>query len=315
MTRRATISAVIVNYNHGHYIRNALNAAIEQTVPFDEVIIMDDGSTDDSVAIVTQRIQGVSQARLVQNPSNIGVVASCNRALTEATGDYIFFMSSDDEYSTQIVEWAHQLLRQYPNVAVISGHTCLHHADTGKKQLMSLPYPPKFAGYAGRDLEVMAAKRGLTFLGGAALIRREEIIRMGGFLPELKWHADWFVCLVISHRYGFGVIPEPIVTFRLAGSQYSHARHDWAKQGPVIEALLRCVKNNFPDQHTFFREYAVLPTYDLQTLGLLLSRRELRGYLTPLLLWRLVVYKPLRALGKLCVPGRLYTLLRPYFRV
>lgn len=292
-------SSVLLNYNHGAYIARALDGIVNQTVPFDEIIVMDDGSTDDSAAVIEERIRNVPQARLIRNPKNMGVVAAANAGLQAATGDFIFFMSADDDYSPRIVEWCRQALRTYPDVAMVSGHARICNADTGKDRAFALPFPQAEGRYTSRDIEAVARTRNFTFYGGANLIRRDVMIKAGGHLPALQWHADWFLYLVVACRHPFAAVPEEFIRFRQSGAQYSHACHDWSKQERVIAALIATLKNDFPEEYGFFRRCGLLPTYDLQALFLLAWNAALRDYLTPLLAWRLLTYKPLRLVGRL----------------
>lgn len=311
---KPTISAILLNYNHAGFLPRALDGALNQTVPFDEVIIMDDGSTDNSVAIIEDRIRGVPHARLIRNPKNMGVMLTANAGVKEARGDFIIFLSADDEYNLRLVEWCQDFLRQYPDVTIVCGNSLIRYADSGKEHLCMFPYPQQVAVHPGSSLEIAGKKRALTFFGGASMIRRQAILHIGGYVPELRWHADWFLCLVMSHRHGFGFIPEQIAVFRIAEGQYSHARHDWRQQKQVIEALFRLLKGQYASEYDFFRNNAVLPAYDLQTLMLLLKNSEFRDYLTPLLVWRLLTYKPLRAVGNL-VPEAWRVKLRRLLRV
>ncbi len=309
-----TISAVLINYNHSAYIAGALDSALSQTVAFDEIIIIDDCSTDESVAIISERINRFPHARLVRNPHNLGVIQTLNAGMMEASGDYIFFMSADDRYSSQVVEWYQSALAQYPDAAMISGNIRVYNADTGIERAFTLPFEQKVARYERADLERIAHKRSVTFYGGANLMRRDILTAANGHLEPLEWHADWFLYLLIACRYPFVVIPKEFICIRQAKAQYSHACYDWKKQRPVIEAFIRILHDDYPDAYPFFRRSGLLPTYDFQCLLLLLAKKRLRGYLTPLLAWRLLTYKPLRTIGRL-LPDNARIKIRLWLRV
>lgn len=309
-----TISAVLVNYNHSAYLPAALDAALGQTVPFDEIIIIDDGSTDGSVALINKRIHDVPNARLVQNPKNMGVIATLNIGLAQAKGDFIFYMSADDSYSPHIVEWCRPVLERYPDVAMVSGNARICNAEIGTQRAFTLPFPQEIARYTRENLEMEAKKRAFTFYGGGNLIRREAMLKAGGHLAPLEWNADWFIYLLVACRHPFAVVPEEFIRVRQTASQYSHACYDWAKQKPVIEAFIRTLQGSYPDEYGVFRTCALLPTYDIQALFLLLKDKTLRHYLTPLLAWRLLTYKSLRWAGRL-LPDALRAKLRQWLRV
>lgn len=312
--RRHTVSAVLTNYNHGRYLRGAIDTILRQTVPFDEIIVIDDASTDDSVEIITSLIGHLPQARLILNPVNRGVIYGLNLGLGEATGDFIFYLSADDTYDTRILEWSRALLERYPDLAMISGNIIIHQETTGRERQFILPFAQAYACHPKEALIVAARRRCVTFLGGGNLIRRDVTREAGGYIAELKWHADWFLYLIVAFRHGFGLVPETFARIRMAGDQYSHACFVWKTQRPVIEAFIRILRRDYPQEYPIFRRCALLPTYDMQALVLLLKDKELRQYLTPLLGWRLISYKLLRVFGR-CIPPELRDMIRRKLRV
>jgi glycosyltransferase involved in cell wall biosynthesis len=312
--KRPTCSAIILNYNHSAYLPSVLNVVLDQTVPFDEIIIVDDASTDNSVELINDRIHDIPQARLVKNPKNLGVVLTLNVGLKEAKGDFVFYISADDNYSPHIVEWCRLVLERYPNSAMISGNVRICNSVTGTERAFFLSFPQETGYYSRQDLSAAAKKRVITFYGGANLIRRDAMIEAGGHLESLKWHADWFVYLLIAYRHPFAVIPHEFTRIRQSSGQYSHACYDWKTQKPVIEAFIRTLKDRYPDEYGFFRTNALLPTYDIETFFLLLLDKTLRHYLTPLLIWRLLTYKSLRMAGRL-LPDAMRPSIRRLLRV
>jgi hypothetical protein len=145
-------------------------------------------------------------------------------------------------------------------------------------------------------------------------MRREAMLALGGLLEPLKWHADWMLYLLLARKYPFGVVPEQFCCQRLAASQYSQSCHDWVQQRPIIEAILRTLKSQFPEEYAFFKRGALLPVYSPSVLPLLLMSNEHRDYLTPLLMWRLLTYRGLR-LARCLVPTNLRPALRRLFKV
>lgn len=310
---KVTFSAIIPNYNHADYIASTLKVAVGQTVPFDEIIIIDDASTDDSVRIIRECIQHVPHVRLIQNSSNQGVIHTCNQGLEVASGDFLFFMSADDDYSPHIVEWCQSAVKMYPDVAMISGNTRIC-SITGKERQFVLPFPQMLGRYTADDIQAITKKRAFTFHIGANVLRRDAVISAGKFIPQLAWHCDWLLYLLIASRHPFAVIPHEFARVRQAEHQYSHACFDWKKQRPVIEAFVHILARDYPRDYGFFRRCAVLPTYDLQTLWLCLTHPGMRRYATSLLIWRLASYKLLRFISRLC-PETFQARLRRWLRV
>src|SRR5580698_1410745 len=90
------LSVVLPNFNHGKLISRALRALLAQRPQAKEIIVVDDGSTDDSVSIIEEFQRHHDSIRLIRNETNQGIIAAVRSALDVATGEYLFLASSDD---------------------------------------------------------------------------------------------------------------------------------------------------------------------------------------------------------------------------
>ena len=221
-------------------------------------------------------------------------------------------MSADDDYSPHLVEWCQAAIKTYPSVGMISGGTRICDIKNDNERAFALPFPP---GCYGRpDIATVTKHRAFTFNIGANVIGREAAIAAGQHIAALKWHCDWFMYLVIAVREPFAVLSDEFARICLSDGQYSNACFHWAKQKPVIEAFILTLKKDFPSEYSFFRQCALLPTYDVEALFLLALNPALRDYLTPLLCWRLLTYKLFRVLSRLC-PDNARAAIRKLMRV
>ncbi|MHC5139531.1 MAG: glycosyltransferase family 2 protein, partial [Planctomycetota bacterium] len=93
-TEKLTISAVIPAYNAAKYIARSIDSVLAQTHPVDEIVIVDDGSTDNTAAIIKDYGDKV---RYIHQP-NAGVSAARNTGIEAATGNWIAFLDADDEW-------------------------------------------------------------------------------------------------------------------------------------------------------------------------------------------------------------------------
>lgn len=103
MHSKPEISIIICNYNYARYIGDALESVRNQTFSNWECIVIDDGSTDDSVAIIKSFIKRDKRFRLIQN-SHGGTSRARNAGLDAARGDYVAFLDSDDCYTEYALE-------------------------------------------------------------------------------------------------------------------------------------------------------------------------------------------------------------------
>jgi glycosyltransferase involved in cell wall biosynthesis len=116
---KAPVSVVIPTYNSGRLITQALDSVLAQTLPVDEIIVVDDGSTDDSprylqpyldrILYLTQRNQGVSSAR--------------NRGIRESKCDFVAFLDADDTWHPMKLELQIEAMRKYPLVGLLGTST------------------------------------------------------------------------------------------------------------------------------------------------------------------------------------------------
>ena len=97
-----TITLIIPMYNVEDYIEKCLNSVFHQTVPFDEVIVIDDGSTDKSLGICKSILEKYSNGVLISQ-TNEGLGSVRNRGIRIANSEYIMFLDSDDELALDTV--------------------------------------------------------------------------------------------------------------------------------------------------------------------------------------------------------------------
>ena len=96
-----TIGVIIPNYNSGIYIKRCLDSLLEQEYRVNEIIVVDDCSTDESTKIVKEYTKKYNNIILLENEKNMGVSYSRNRGIENTKSEYIMFCDSDDWYEKQ----------------------------------------------------------------------------------------------------------------------------------------------------------------------------------------------------------------------
>jgi glycosyltransferase involved in cell wall biosynthesis len=99
-------TCIIDSFNYSKFLVEAINSAKNQTVPFDEIVIVDDASTDDSAQILKEKFSEDPQITLVLKEKNEGQLSAFNEGFIASTGDVIFFLDSDDIYEPNYLEEA-----------------------------------------------------------------------------------------------------------------------------------------------------------------------------------------------------------------
>src|SRR5262245_40334734 len=108
-------SCLINNYNYAQYVTEAVDSALAQTCPFDEIIVVDDGSTDGSVELLKCRYGDESRVHIIYKP-NEGQLSAFNTGFLAATGDIAFFLDADDIYEPSYVETVLRLYAKRPEL-------------------------------------------------------------------------------------------------------------------------------------------------------------------------------------------------------
>lgn len=172
------VSVIIPAYNHARFITEAVDSVLRQTFRDFEIIVINDGSPDDTEAVLRPYIEDGQIIYHLQR--NAGVAAARNTGITMASGDYVALLDDDDTWPEDKLEWQVRCLDGTD--AVLVGGTC----DIGK--------PPRRKGRLAEDayqaLETADFFQGNPFGSpGQTLIRRSALEAAGGFDPEI-WGVD-----------------------------------------------------------------------------------------------------------------------------
>ena len=198
------VSVVIPTYNRSQLLRLTVDSVLIQTYPNIEIIVIDDGSTDDT-AIVMQQYAG--QVTYVKQ-NNQGGTAASNAGIKLASGKYINVLDHDDLFLPTKIERQVQILNSQPEIGLV--HCGYYHIDAEGNLLNQVRLLPE--GNVLKDL----LTRGNFIWSGAPLIRKECLDKVGYF--EDTFSSDWDLWLRIATAgYLFGCIQEPLGGYRLLG--------------------------------------------------------------------------------------------------
>lgn len=295
-----TLSVTLTSYNYRQFIGTALGAILGQSFRPLEVVVVDDGSTDDSVVIIEKFARRDGVIRLLCNEKNQGPLAAFSTALKNTTGDYIYTASADDNILPGFFERSMNLLAQHPQAGLCCSDPVYFEDHTGTirvKRLHLSERPCYFSPDA--VLEVMR-RRSFSIAGHTSIVKRSALLEAGGMIPELRWSCDWFALLVIAFRRGICYIPEPLAAFRVSPNSYSASGSRlWSTQREILKHMLCLLKSPaYRDVLPMFKHTGVLSIFRSRILRVLLSNPEHWDYLSPLLIRRVLWHE---ALG---VPAR-----------
>jgi glycosyltransferase involved in cell wall biosynthesis len=209
------LSVVLPNFNHARFLPHALRALLAQTRPADELIIIDDASTDDSIRVIETFLPKLNHARLVRHKTNVGVVGNMNIGLRMAQGSSVAFCAADDLVYQTFFERMLALLRLYPQAAFASARTAIIDESGHQTGVLNHSVPINQPGY----INPQAAARQLMrddawFTGVGTIFRRAPVAAVGGFPEDLSLLADGYVSRVLAVKHGACFTPEVLVGWR-----------------------------------------------------------------------------------------------------
>jgi glycosyltransferase involved in cell wall biosynthesis len=217
------ISVIIPTYNRAHCIGRALASVKEQGISDLEIIIGDDASTDDTVAVVKALMP---EATAVCLRVNQGASAARNAALKLAKGDLIAFLDSDDEWLPGKLEKQIAFLCEHPEVGLCGSGHILACKDGSRVE-----FPGK------NPLDWRSSLHGAqSFHGASTPLMRREVLEKVGFLDEkLRVLEDWDWMLRISREFRIHVLPEMLTIihennpsnpeYTLSSAEYFLSKH------------------------------------------------------------------------------------------
>lgn len=207
------ISVVIPLYNKEREIAAAVASVLAQTESPREIIVVDDGSTDRSAAIVAAFTSPL--LRLVRQP-NAGVSAARNRAIAEATGEWVALLDGDDEWNPQFLEKVSLLSAECPGCKAY-GTGFFVRDESGA--LTRGDFPRR----RGRTDYFAEAMHRYVLVPSAAVLHRQTVLSLGGFPEGMKLGEDQYLWTKLARTAGIGFLPEPLVVYSRAADNRSAA--------------------------------------------------------------------------------------------
>jgi glycosyltransferase involved in cell wall biosynthesis len=225
-TARPTITVAIAAWNSEPWIAETIQSVLAQTSPAHELIVIDDGSTDDTVRALepfADRLRVLSQA-------NRGVSATLNRAFAEATGDYVALCGADDLWDRRKLEWQTEVLAAQPQVDIAFGHARMFGVVEGEF------VRPDGTGVLSGPALARRMYEGNLIAAPSAVIRRSLHERLGGFREDLAGEDYEFWMRALRAGAVFYYDPRLVLHYRRHGENLSMpgARRD-DRLRPILE--------------------------------------------------------------------------------
>lgn len=209
------ISVVLCSYNGSRFITEQVASILNQTYPVTELIISDDASTDDTVAVAEALAGNDKRIIIIRNVQNLGFTANFEKALQKAKHDLIAIADQDDIWHEQKIE---RLLKQFtPSSPLIYSDSVRFHT--------SPPLHP-VANKKNRRIEGKDPKKIAMFntISGHAMIIRRFLLQDALPIPKGVYY-DWWLALVAMCNGGVQFVPEILVFQRSHSSNVTIQNH------------------------------------------------------------------------------------------
>lgn len=312
--KKKTCAAIILNYNHGQYISNTLDCICNQAIPFDEILVIDDCSSDNSIDIINEFSLKHKNFSFIKNKENLGVIKNLNNATNLINSDYIYYVSSDDYYSKNITTIFKNSITKYPNIAMISGNVNRKEINSDKISKLRLPFSSKISVVCPNLYRKTAKKMAVTFFGGGNIIRKDLILGQGLFEDKLKWYADWYLYQMIGFNEKVSITRNIFMTHVICKNSYSSNSFNWNEQKEILFNFFKLIKKAGLPTFDNFKDGAILPFYDIRILLIIIKEDKYREFFTPLLLWRLITYNFFKKFNKF-IPTNYKNFIRTILKV
>jgi glycosyltransferase involved in cell wall biosynthesis len=209
------IAVVIPLYNHAAYIGEAIESVLAQTRTVDKIVIVDDGSTDDSIEIV--RAFAEPRIQLYTQP-NAGAHAALNRGIKEATGcEYVAILNSDDVFARERISKCAAFLDQTPAIHVVATRVKLINS-TGSEIAFSDPSAKWFAAawsIRASQLDLVEQLGVANFVGSTSNLTGRRAYFLEHPFRRYRYAHDYFFLLDCALHDRLAVLDDELLWYRM----------------------------------------------------------------------------------------------------
>jgi glycosyltransferase EpsE len=207
------VTIITTAYNAIDYVRDSLDSILEQTYKDFEIILLDDGSTDGTVLVLDEYANKFPQTKFLLNETNKGIPYSRNKALLEATGEYIAIHDADDVSMPTRLQTEVDFLDINDKIVFVGA--LAHRMSQTGEIIGSLKYPPRDTGGA---FAVITRYKLNPIIDPTCMYRRDVILKHGGYTmdPQLRTVLDFELwCRLLCHGYAMANIQDYLIKYRI----------------------------------------------------------------------------------------------------
>ena len=248
------VSIITASYNYAAFLAEALDSVLAQSYPHWELIVVDDGSKDDSVAVIEAYAQKDERITLHTHEGGVnkGLIATVQLGLAHAKGPLVAFLESDDLWEPHTLERRIAVFRQHPALAFLFNEVAPFGDELGCQEVHT--YQQRRAKLLAQDaLSLLACQEvnpkllvqdamrwprpvGLLFLFEnivptfSCIMLRTQALKACNFESPFAPWLDWWLYVSLASRHAFYFLNEPLTLWRKHASSYIRNTHSAAHQ-------------------------------------------------------------------------------------
>lgn len=254
------ISVVIPAYNRETLIRDAIESALNQSEKIDEIIVIDNDSSDDTFRVAQTYADTHGQVRVYRNEKNVGMISNWNRGIEKATGDYVSVLHSDDIIPRRWCEIVKRTIEQneYKDIGLYFGIYACFEEKNGKRRVISRikNFPRDTFLRAEESLERLWK----NFYGNpncsASIIYKKSIFdAVGYFDPERGTEADQHFHIRVLSVCNSYFIAEELLYYRRHEFQAFDFKKEVESADTVVKRLLNAIRIQKESLHLRLVQY------------------------------------------------------------
>ena len=238
-----SISVIIPNYNHGQFVEKSIRSTFEQTAPPNEIIVVDDGSTDDSVKRLKKIKKEIPILKLFLCEENQGTLRAATIGVKNAKSEILMFRAADDILLPYSIKEGRKAFQKYPESQIAFGEILFFRDKITNGTVESLALSNETSFFSPTSL-IELWKPDFNLPEPACFVKKSALLEQGGLFEEAKWYSGWLCFTSIALKYGITFIPKVLNTFRLDSNSYGTANlRNKATQKKVLRFLINRVMN------------------------------------------------------------------------
>lgn len=205
-------SIIIPLYNKAPYVVKAIQSVLSQTFTDYELIIVDDGSKDNSAAKVEKAIGGQPNCRLIKQ-ENAGVSMARNNGVAASQGEYLCFLDADDWWEPTFLEEMAKLIKEFPDAGIFGTNYTIVNESKHKTRVAKIGVEEDFEKGYINYCQTYAKTMYMPLWTGAVCIPRNVFKEVQGFPKGVKLGEDFLLWIRIALKYKVAFLNEPLAFY------------------------------------------------------------------------------------------------------